>query len=120
MAKRRWQDIDPGKEPHPLPHDGIHGPKNEIGQECPWPWQPQYASTDMPIASFYCHDCGAEVVAGFYHPDYSEEGAKELVEKQKRYRQYVLENQSAEYRTTSNPKLAPDLMSFEDWLKSNE
>lgn len=48
----------------------IEAPKNELGQRCPWPWEPQQLA-GAPIGQYHCPYCGAMVVAGVAHLDYS-------------------------------------------------
>lgn len=55
-----------------LPAAGIHGPVNEMGEPCPWPWDPQQLA-GAPLGQYHCPYCGAMVLAGFPHLDYSEE-----------------------------------------------
>lgn len=52
--------------------DDVRGPRNEMGEECPWPWEPQQLM-GAPIGQYHCPYCGAMVMAGLPHPDYSEE-----------------------------------------------
>lgn len=49
----------------------IIGPVNEDGEECPWPWEPQ-TLTGTPMGQYHCPYCGAMVIAGVPHTDYSE------------------------------------------------
>ena len=43
-------------------HD-IETPRNEMGQRCPWPWEPQQL-VGSPIGQYHCPYCGAMVMAG--------------------------------------------------------
>lgn len=71
---QRWQDI--------TPRDAVHidlsvrlditAPRNELGERCPWPWEPQQM-TDVPLGQYHCGACGAMVVAGQPHLDYSDD-----------------------------------------------
>ncbi len=71
---RHWTDIDPQEAMHlKLPQEGIQGPLNEMGEPCPWPWEPQQL-IDMPLGQYHCPYCGAMVMAGVMHIDYAEEG----------------------------------------------
>lgn len=71
----RWQDIEPKsavsidctKRPD------LNPPKNEKGDVCPWPWDPQQL-VGMPIGQYHCPYCNAMCVAGVEHPDYSDLG----------------------------------------------
>lgn len=48
------------------------GPHNELGEPCPWPYDP-LLMTGQPIGMYHCPYCGAMVVAGMAHPDYPDE-----------------------------------------------
>jgi hypothetical protein len=54
-----------------LPEVGIIGPLNEMGDPCPWPWDPPQRA-ETPIGLYHCPFCGAMVVAGMDHTDYRE------------------------------------------------
>lgn len=70
---KQWFDIDPKDATHlSLPQDGIDGPLNELGEQCPWPWEPQQLA-GAPIGQYHCPYCGGMVVAGIPHLDYSDE-----------------------------------------------
>lgn len=56
-------DIDLSKRPD------IVAPLNEMGEECPWPWEPQQL-VGVPMGQYHCGYCGAMSVAGIRHPDY--------------------------------------------------
>lgn len=76
--KRRWQDIEPKDAVEiRLPRDDIEGPLNELGQPCPWPWEPQQLK-GAPIGQFHCSYCGAMCIAGMPHPDYTGEFVTEV------------------------------------------
>ncbi len=47
----------------------ITAPRNEEGERCPWPWEPQQL-IGVPLGQYHCGYCGAMVVAGVQHPDY--------------------------------------------------
>lgn len=59
-----------------LPTEGITGPVNEMGEPCPWPWDPQQLD-DAPLGQYHCPYCGAMVLAGFPHLDYAEEPGRD-------------------------------------------
>lgn len=44
-------------------------PVNEMGEVCPWPWDPQQLK-GAPMGMYHCPYCGAMCVAGLPHPDY--------------------------------------------------
>jgi hypothetical protein len=54
----------------------IIGPRNEAGEECPWPWEPQQL-VGVPMGQYHCPWCGAMCVAGMPHPDYGERAARQ-------------------------------------------
>jgi NTP pyrophosphatase (non-canonical NTP hydrolase) len=49
----------------------ITAPLNEMGERCPWPWDPQQLG-GQPIGQYHCPYCGAMVMAGTEHLDYSD------------------------------------------------
>lgn len=49
----------------------IVAPVNEMGERCPWPWEPQQM-IGVPLGQYHCPYCGAMVIAGVPHIDYSE------------------------------------------------
>lgn len=70
---RHWSNITPADAVDiELPHDDIVGPLNEMGEPCPWPWEPQQL-VGAPLGQYHCPYCGAMVVAGVPHIDYREE-----------------------------------------------
>lgn len=76
MSAQRWQDIEPKDAvelqlPAELKGATIHGPLNENGEECPWPWDPQQLK-GAPLGQYHCPYCGAMVIAGMDHIDYRE------------------------------------------------
>lgn len=50
----------------------IEGPLNEMGEECPWPWEPQQL-VGVPLGQYHCPYCGAMVIAGVPHLDYRDD-----------------------------------------------
>lgn len=88
MVTRRWQDI--------VPEDAVNinlsldlsitAPLNEMGERCPWPWEPQQL-VGVPMGLYHCQFCGAMVMAGLPHFDYTpeervvtEDNAQEIAE----------------------------------------
>lgn len=70
-----WRDIEPKDATElSLPHDGVHGPLNSLGEECPWPWEPQQL-VGVPMGQYHCSYCGDMVIAGQPHLDYREDAA---------------------------------------------
>lgn len=69
----RWNEIEPA--------DAVNidlsvrldtdAPLNEVGERCPWPWEPQQLR-GAPLGQYHCGYCGAMVVAGMPHLDYRE------------------------------------------------
>lgn len=67
-----WHDIEPKDAVNiVLPTSEITGPINEFGEVCPWPWEPQQL-VGVPLGQYHCNYCGAMVIAGLPHVDYSE------------------------------------------------
>lgn len=74
--KRSWTEIAPADAIElRLPDDEVQGPYNDMGEECPWPWDPIQLK-GAPIGQYHCPYCGAMVLAGMDHIDYGEEGAQ--------------------------------------------
>jgi hypothetical protein len=71
--RRKWHDIPVKEAVHIwLPdHPEITAPRNEMGEPCPWPWDPQQL-VGQPIGQYHCGYCGAMVIAGMAHIDYDE------------------------------------------------
>ena len=71
----RWQDITPAdaadQKINLSERADISAPLNEMGERCPWPWEPQQL-VGVPMGQYHCGFCGAMVVAGVPHPDYRE------------------------------------------------
>lgn len=67
-----WTDIDPKDATDlNLTRDlHISAPLNEMGERCPWPWEPQQLG-GAPIGQYRCGYCGAMVMAGMPHIDYA-------------------------------------------------
>lgn len=69
---KSWTEIEPKNAVDTLlPHPDIQGPVNELGEPCPWPWEPQQLR-GAPIGQYHCPYCGAMVVAGMPHIDYKD------------------------------------------------
>lgn len=47
----------------------ISAPINEMGERCPWPWEPQQL-IGVPIGQYHCPYCGGKVMAGLPHLDW--------------------------------------------------
>jgi hypothetical protein len=47
----------------------ITAPVNEMGERCPWPWEPEQL-VNAAFGQYHCGYCGAMVVAGMPHLDY--------------------------------------------------
>lgn len=71
---RRWQDITPKEAAErnlDLSKDlSITAPLNELGERCPWPWEPQQL-VGKPLGQYRCGYCMGMVVAGVEHIDYA-------------------------------------------------
>jgi len=70
---RHWYSIEPADAVDiVLPTEGIIGPRNEEGEFCPWPWEPQQLR-GVPLGQYHCNYCGAMCACGVPHPDYTDE-----------------------------------------------
>lgn len=75
---KTWRDIKPVEAAGiSLPHEGIEGPMNEMGERCPWPWDPQQL-VGVPMGQYHCPYCGGIQVAGTPHMDWTEEEIAEM------------------------------------------
>jgi hypothetical protein len=70
-----WYDIPPVDAVEiVLPRDDIEpGPFNEMGEQCPWPWDPQQL-VGAPLGQYHCPYCGGMQVAGLSHLDWGPDG----------------------------------------------
>lgn len=72
---RRWQDITPQEavdQKLDLSKDlTITAPINEMGERCPWPWDPQQL-VGAPLGQYHCPYCGGMQVAGVEHLDWTD------------------------------------------------
>lgn len=50
----------------------ITAPLNEMGERCPWPWEPQML-VNAPLGQYHCGFCGAMIIAGLPHLDYTDD-----------------------------------------------
>jgi hypothetical protein len=67
----RWQDINP-KDAVDIDcrtRPDLDPPVNEIGEVCPWPWEPQQLA-GAPLGQYHCGYCGGMNVAGMEHLDW--------------------------------------------------
>lgn len=70
---RNWYDISPTDAASlKLPAPGIKGPLNEMGEPCPWPWEPQQLA-GAPMGQYHCTYCGGMVMAGMHHLDWRDD-----------------------------------------------
>jgi hypothetical protein len=71
---RSWTEIEPKNAINLECTEGgeVVGPLNEMGEMCPWPWDPQQL-VFAPIGQYHCRYCGAMVMAGMPHIDYKDE-----------------------------------------------
>lgn len=67
-----WQSISPAAavDLNLAERLDITAPLNEMGERCPWPWEPQQL-IGAPLGQYHCGYCGAMVVAGVEHIDYT-------------------------------------------------
>lgn len=72
---KSWTDIAPedALDLDLRGHPEIEAPFNEMGERCPWPWDPQQLF-GTPLGQYHCPYCGAMVVAGIPHLDYRDLG----------------------------------------------
>lgn len=72
---RNWKDITPEQAAKEFPKGMIGSdvvlPLNEVGEECPFPYDPQQL-TGAPLGQYHCPYCFAMVMAGMPHIDYRE------------------------------------------------
>lgn len=77
-----WSEISPADAVDiTLPWDGpdgrVEAPLNEIGEPCPWPWEPQQLK-GAPLGQYHCGYCGGMCVAGVPHPEWTPELIAEM------------------------------------------
>lgn len=69
----RWQSITPAQAAEQQldlrTRLDITAPLNEVGERCPWPWDPEQLR-GAPMGQYHCPYCGAMVLAGIEHLDY--------------------------------------------------
>lgn len=106
---RMWFEVEPRDAVDiKLPHPEIQGPYNELGEECPWPWDPiQLAGA--PIGQYRCGYCMAMVVAGMEHLDYGPVDEKGMNWLDKSYAEYVRQEQENNPDRDSHPLHAWDI-----------
>ncbi len=70
----KWHEIEPkdAVNINCTETDEVEGPLNEMGEECPWPWEPQQL-VGVPMGQYHCPYCGAMCVAGVPHTDYRDD-----------------------------------------------
>lgn len=75
---KRWQSIPPADAVNIdlSQRMDITAPLNDVGERCPWPWEPQQL-VDAGMGMYHCRYCGAMVLAGVEHIDYREDRANE-------------------------------------------
>lgn len=68
---RRWTEIQPKDALEiTLPRPDIIGPINEMGEPCPWPWDPPQLA-GAPLGQYHCPYCGGMQMAGMDHLDWT-------------------------------------------------
>jgi hypothetical protein len=67
-----WYDIAPEDATNIVLYKrvDIRAPRNEMGEPCPWPWEPQQL-VGVPMGQYHCGYCGGMQVAGVPHLDWS-------------------------------------------------
>lgn len=73
----KWSDIEPwdAVDIDLTKRTDIEAPLNELGERCPWPWEPQQLG-GAPIGQYRCAYCNAMVMAGMPHLDYRTESGR--------------------------------------------
>lgn len=73
---RHWTDLTPaqahaefGDNPNGLIGSDVVLPLNSMGEECPWPYEPQQL-VGAPFGQYHCGYCGEMEIAGVPHSDY--------------------------------------------------
>lgn len=66
-----WQDIRPqdAGDIDCRTRPDLNPPINELGEVCPWPWEPQQL-VGAPMGQYHCSYCGGMNVAGMSHVDW--------------------------------------------------
>lgn len=73
-----WRDVEPkGAVDLQLPLGGVEGPMNELGERCPWPWDPQQL-VGAPLGQYHCPYCGGMQMAGMAHLEWTQEMIDEM------------------------------------------
>jgi hypothetical protein len=73
MTPVQWDTIEPKDAIDILlPNPNVIGPVNELGEECPWPWDPQQLG-GRPLGQYHCPYCGGMQMAGVPHLDWRDE-----------------------------------------------
>jgi hypothetical protein len=73
-----WRDVDVEHAVDlQLPLGGVEGPMNELGERCPWPWDPQQL-VGVPMGQYHCPYCGGMNVAGIPHLEWTPESIAEM------------------------------------------
>lgn len=77
-----WSDINPKDAVNiTLPWEGpdglVEGPMNELGERCPWPWEPQQLK-GAPMGQYHCSYCGGMNVAGVSHVEWTRNDIDEM------------------------------------------
>lgn len=68
---RSWTDVDPAEAAKMSREEleQIDRPTNEMGETCPWPWEPQQLG-GAPMGQYHCGYCGGMQIAGVPHADW--------------------------------------------------
>ena len=53
-----------------LPEPGVRGPRNELDELCPWPWDPIQLK-GAPLGQYHCPYCLGMCMAGMDHLDHT-------------------------------------------------
>lgn len=79
-ATRWWHEFTPkeGAEIGDLQkRPDIAPPMNELGEFCPWPWEPQQL-VGVPLGQYHCGYCGGMQAAGIPHLDWRDAKPEDL------------------------------------------
>lgn len=75
----RWEDIEPADavDINLRRRVDIRAPRNELGEPCPWPWEPQLFK-GAPLGQYHCGYCGGMNVAGIPHINWTGADLREM------------------------------------------
>lgn len=68
---RYWYEVEPAQAVDVVLQP-TQAPLNEMGEHCPWPWDPQQLG-GAPMGQYHCPYCGGMQVAGIRHLDWRDD-----------------------------------------------